>query len=66
MDFSGAEPRCQGSPWITLDLEDVSDSQNCLKYIMEKYGLDPEKELEEKDKSAARAYTHMLENHLYW
>jgi hypothetical protein len=66
VDFSGNEPRSQDSPWITLDLEDISDSQNCLQYIIDKFDVDPEKDFDEKEKSIARAYNHLLENHLYW
>jgi len=66
VDFSGSEPRSQGTPWITLDLEDISDSQNCLQYIVEKYGVDEEKDFSDQEKSIARAYNHLLEHHLYW
>jgi len=65
-DFTGTEPRSHGSPWITLDLEDISDSQVCLQYIVNKYGVDQLSDYDEKERSLARAYNHLLENHLYW
>ncbi len=66
VDFTGSEPRSQAQPWITLDLEDISDSQNCLQYIVNKYGVEQLKDYDEQERAVARAYNHLLENHLYW
>jgi len=63
---NGAEPKQSGSPWISLDMEDIADMQNCFKFVCQKYGIDSDKGLSEADKSMSRAYTHLLENHLYW
>lgn len=47
-------------------MEDISDTHNCLQRVINKYGLEEEQDYEEKDRSIARAYNHLLENHLYW
>ena len=66
MDFNCLEPRTSDAPWITLDLEDICDSQNCMKFLTERYSLDMDKGLDEETKANVRAYTHLLEHHLYW
>ena len=66
VDFNNLEPRTSDAPWITLDLEDICDSENCMRFLVERYALDLERGLTTADKAHLRAYSHLLENHLYW
>jgi len=56
----------QKSAFVTVDLEETQDTQNCVKFICEKYNLDPQKHLDERQKSLERAFLHLLEHHIYW
>lgn len=66
VDFNSSEPRQADAPWITLDLEDICDSQNCMRFLVDRYSLDLESGFSDSEKATIRAYTHLLENHLYW
>jgi len=66
VNFNSDEPRNGESPWITLDLEDICDSQNCIRFLCEKYNIEIDKGIDDNLKSIGRAYNHLLENHLYW
>jgi hypothetical protein len=66
VDFTATEPRKQGSPWITIDMEEIIDPSTCMKQIMEKYDADAENDFDKMDRAIALAYTKLLEDHLYW
>ena len=56
----------QKIPWITYNGEDVADSQFCIEYLNEKFGVDLNAHLTEEEKAIARAFQKMTEENLYW
>ncbi|CAL8144232.1 unnamed protein product [Orchesella dallaii] len=66
LDFNGHEPKLYGSPWIRLNTEDITDSQSVIRSLIDTYDLKVEKKLTPEQQSMAIAYSHLLENHLYW
>ncbi len=55
-----------GSPWIRFNTEDITDSQKVIEFLTEQYKLKNDKMLSSEQRSMATAYSHLLENHLYW
>jgi len=66
LDFNGHEPKLYGSPWIRLNTEDITDSQSVIRSVIDTYDIKVEKGLTPEQQSMAIAYSHLLENHLYW
>jgi len=66
LDFDGHEPKIYGSPWVKFNGEDITDSQNVVQFLIEKYNIRVENELSNEKQAMATAYTLLLENHLYW
>lgn len=58
----------QKSPWITLNGEDVADSQHIMEFLSEKLSLAPKYDLDAnpKDKVVARGLRSILEDHFYF
>jgi len=66
LDFNGHEPKLYGSPWIKFNTEDITDSQNVVVFLIDTYGIQSERKLSADQRAMSTAYTHLLENHLYW
>jgi len=66
LDFNGHEPKLYGSPWIRFNTEDITDSQNVVVFLIDTYEIQAERKLSADQRAMAIAYTHLLENHLYW
>jgi hypothetical protein len=54
------------SPWITVNGEDVEDSQFAVEYLAEKLDKDLSKNLTPEQKATERAYRIMLEDNFYF
>lgn len=54
------------SPWMTYNDEVISDSQLMLEYLNDKFNIGMNKHLNDTEKATAKAYRHLLEDHLYW
>lgn len=66
VEHFGTNPRPANTPWITLNLQDICEPEDCVKFISEQYNVSDELVLDETAKSVSRAYSHLLDNHLYW
>jgi glutathione S-transferase len=53
-------------PWLTLNDEDVSDSDFCIKYLQEKYQKNLSEHLSEQEKAIARSFLKLTEESLRW
>lgn len=54
------------TPWITLDGRKIGDSQLCLELLADRFSKDFSSHLSTEEKSIARAFQIMAEDHLYW
>lgn len=54
------------TPWITLNGEEIADSQLCLELLARKFHKDCSSHLSSEDQAIARAFHIMAEEHLYW
>ena len=54
------------TPWITYNGVDVADSQFCIEYLNKQFSVDLNKDLSSVERSTARAFQKMTEEHLYW
>lgn len=54
------------SPWITINGQDVADSQLALEHLARHFDIDMSKDLNLADRAVARAMRTMLEDHAYW
>ena len=54
------------TPWITINGQDLSDSQLALEYLAKKFEKDFSIHLSEEEKAIARAFRVMLEERVYW
>lgn len=54
------------SPWITLNGDEVSDSQLCMELLARKFHKDCSAHLSTEEQAIARAFQIMAEEHLYW
>ena len=54
------------TPWITLNGEEIADSQLCLELLARKFHKDGSSHLSSEDQAIARAFHIMAEEHLYW
>ena len=54
------------APWITLNGEEIGDSQLCLELLARKFHKDFSSHLSVADRAVARAFQIMAEEHLYW
>lgn len=62
-DPLGPKGKC---PYITLNGEDIADSQIIIEHLNKVYNVDLDKDLSETEKSIGHAIRIMAENHLYW
>ena len=53
-------------PWITLNGEDISDSQFCIEFLMKKFDKDLSSHLSLVEKGIARAFLKMAEESMRW
>ena len=53
-------------PWITLNGEEYGDSTLCFELLAAKFDKDLSSHLSEEEKSVARAFQILAEEHLYW
>jgi hypothetical protein len=65
-DFDEAMSDKQKSPWITINGENISDSQLAIEYLTKKFNLDVNKGLDDKDLSVSRAMRFLIEQDFYW
>ena len=54
------------TPWITVNGKKVGDSQICLELLAEFFHKDFSSHLTAEEKSIARAFQIMMEDHLHW
>eukprot|EP00092_Neocalanus_flemingeri_P041832 GFUD01045563.1.p1 GENE.GFUD01045563.1~~GFUD01045563.1.p1 ORF type:complete len:289 (+),score=100.67 GFUD01045563.1:119-985(+) len=65
-DFEEPMSDKQKTPWITINGEDVADSQLVVEFLTDKLGKDMDSHLTEEEEASARAMRIMIEEHLYW
>ena len=66
-DFVHYGQRSSGrTPWITVNGEDVCDSQLALEFLGRKLSKDSNGSLNAKEKAVARSVRILMEDHLYW
>jgi hypothetical protein len=53
-------------PWITLNGEDIADSQFCIDFLAKKYNKDLSASFSPKELGEARAFRQMAEQSLFW
>ena len=53
-------------PWITLNGEDISDSEFCIEFLKEKFNKDLSSHLTPVEKAIARAFFKLNEESLRW
>ena len=53
-------------PWITLNGEDISDSDFCIKFLKEKLNKDLSSHLSPAEKAIARAFLKLNEESMRW
>jgi len=54
------------TPWITLNGEDISDSQLIIEALSKKFNKDFSSHLTAQERAVARALQIMMEEHFYW
>lgn len=54
------------TPWIEYNDTQVTDSQFCIEFINKKMDIDLNRSLSEQQKSIARAFLKLIEEHFYW
>jgi len=54
------------SPWVTLNGEELHDSQLIVEALTRKFGKDCNSHLAPKEKSVSRSFRLMLEDHFHW
>ncbi|KAI9557766.1 GST-N-Metaxin-like protein [Daphnia sinensis] len=59
----GSKGKC---PWITLNGDEISDSQLCMELLARKFHKDCSAHLSTEEQAIARAFQIMAEEHLYW
>lgn len=62
-DWSGPKGKC---PYITLNGEDIGDSQLIIEFLNKKFNINLSSKLSSEEKSIARAFRIMAEDHLFW
>lgn len=59
-------PKTRKAPWITFNNEDIYDSQLCINYLNNKFGINMNDELSKQEKHIAHAFRIMIEDGLFW
>lgn len=54
------------TPWITLNGEEIADSQLCLELLARKFYKNHSSHLSPGEQAIARSFQIMAEEHLYW
>jgi len=65
-DFEAPMSEKGKSPWITVNGEDVTDSQLSVEFLTDMLEKDMDSHLTEEEAATARAFRIMIEDHLYW
>ena len=65
-DFKSPRSPKGKTPWITINGQDVSDSQLAIEYLAKKFERDFSKHLSEEERAIARAFRVMVEERVYW
>ena len=65
-DFKSPMSPKRKSPWITINGQDVSDSQLALEYLAKKFEKDFSIHLSQEEKAIARAFRVMVEERVIW
>ena len=64
--FQGQHPVTQKGPWITVDGEDVADSQLSVEKLAEIFGKELYPGLDRKKIAFAESMRIMVEEYFYW
>ena len=59
-DFEEPLSEKQKCPWITMNGQDVSDSQLCVEFLMDKLGKDMDSHLTDEETATARAIRYRI------
>ena len=54
------------TPWITINGEDMTDSQIIMEKLGGRFNVALNKDLSKEEASIARAFLIMTDEHLYW
>lgn len=54
------------TPWITLNGEDIADSQICIERLAQHFQIDLSSHLTAEERAIARSFQIMVDEHLYW
>ena len=54
------------TPWITINGKDIADSQLCIEYLNQHFGIDMSSHLSDEERAVARSMRIMVEDHLFW
>jgi len=65
-DFEQPMSDKQKCPWITVNGQDVSDSQLSVEFLTDKLEKNMDSHLTEEEAATARAVRIMIEEHFYW
>lgn len=65
-DFAEPMSEKQKCPWITINGQDVSDSQLVVEFLTNKLGKDMDSHLTKEEAARGRAIRIMIEEHFYW
>jgi glutathione S-transferase len=54
------------SPWITINGQEIADSQLIIDFLCEKFDLDVGRGLSASDRAVARAWQVLLDERFFW
>ena len=65
-DFDETLGSKQKTPWISLNGEEIPDSQICMELLGRKFRKDFSSHLSPEEQATAYAFQMMMEEHFYW
>ena len=65
-DFEEPMSSKNKTPWISLNGDEIADTQIIMEYLADKFGLDTNPGLSNFDKAVSRSMRFLLEQELYW